>query len=230
MQLDDLPRDKNFPKLAASRILQNEDMYSLYRQIYAYREKEVSEHIEFAALGKPSNLFADTKEQNGCCRVGQTKLFAKNVGLFERYADDIRRSWVASAKKAFEKNPEIDLHIHMISTIVSAEEVHRGAQASYKHQDEMWIWIPGTELSMEHLKTFLLHFQNSLGLKNNAVTIEFLGLKNDDMETLFKESFLDVPRLERPPLDPKIFIAVLKYSPGSLNSRKAMVSPFLPVL
>jgi len=230
VQLDDLPRGKNFPKAAASRILQNEDMYSLYRQIYAYREKEVSEHIELAAKGKPSNLFSDTKEQNGCCRIGQTKLFAKNIELFERRADDVRRAWLSSAKKVFEKSPEIDLHIHMISTIVSAEEVHRGSQSSYAHRDEMWIWIPKTELSTEHLKTFLLHFQNSPGLKNNTVAIEFFGEEDSDMGALFQESFIDVPKSKKPPLDSKTFIAVLKYNPGSLNSRKAMVSPFLPAL
>ena len=230
VQLDDLPRDKSFPKKAAARILQNEDMYSLYRQIYVAREKEVGRNIELAASEKPSNLFADTKEQNGCCRVGQTKLFVKNIDLYERHANEIRRAWVSSAKKAFEKNSEIDLHIHMISTIVSAEEVYRGAQAPYKHRDEMWIWIPGTELSKEHLKSFLASFQNSPGLNKNPVTIEFLGAKNDEMETLFKESFLDVPTSQSPALEPKTFIIVLKYNPGSLNSRKAMVSPFLPTL
>lgn len=228
INLDDLPRDKNFPKKAAQRILQNEDMYSLYRRVYAYREKEIGHNLELAAKGEPSNLFADTKEQNGCNRIGQTKLFSNNLELFDKKAQEIRRVWVAKAQEVFKKNSDIDLHIHMISTIVSADEVYQNTQGKYKHQDEMWIWINGNDASVEHLKRFLTSFQNSPGLKNNPMDVEFLGANGDMLSQIFRETFADIP--QKMSLGAKIPIAILRYNAGTLNSRKAMVSPFLPSL
>jgi inorganic pyrophosphatase/exopolyphosphatase/DNA-binding MarR family transcriptional regulator len=218
VKIDDLPRDKNFPKKAAERILQNKEMYSLYSRVFKYREKEVEKNI--AAL----NLFADTKEQNGCCRVGQTKIFAANIPSFEKHADEIRRAWLEKAMKIQKEKPEIDLHIHMISTIVNAEEVYQGTQGKYEHQDELWIWIPNTESGVEHLKRFLSSFQGSPGLKNNSLQLSVFG---DELAAIFAESFLQIPteKLKKGPS-----MAILKFNASSLNSRKAMVSPFLPTI
>lgn len=225
VSLDDLPRDKSFAKKAAQRILQNEDMYSLYRKVYEYREKEVEKNLLLCSKGEDSNLFADTKEQNGCCRVGQTKLFANNVPFFEKHADAIRKVWLEKSKSVFKGKKEIDLHLHMISTIVSAEEVYKGTHGKYPHQDELWLWVPQDETAVNHLKRFLSAFQSSAGLKNNPVEVEYLGSNADELSLVFKESFMEVPE-KRSKRD--LPIAVLRYNAGSLNSRKAMVSPFLP--
>jgi hypothetical protein len=226
VSLDDLPKDRSFPRKAAQRILQNGDMYSLYKKVYAHKEKEVEKNISLAARRKASNLFADTKEQGGCCRVGQTKMFASNVKRFAKHADPIRRAWVAAAEKVHKEKPEIDLHLHMTSTIVSAEEVYRGRSGSYSHKDEMWIWIPDQEpAAVEHLKRFLSAFQNSSGVKNNSLEAEFLGANAEELKVIFKESFCEIPHRTKKKNLP---IAVLRYKAGTLNSRKAMVSPFLP--
>ncbi len=225
VKLDDLPRDRNFPKKAAARILQNEDMYSLYRKVYQYREKEVEKNISLCAKGAASNLFADTKEQNGCCRIGQTKIFAANLPHFEKQVGHIQYIWIHKAMKVHKEKSEIDLHIHMISTIVNAEEVYKGTVGKYEHEDELWIWIPSVEMGVEHLKRFLSSFQASPGLKNNPLEVEFLGANADELAMIFKESFLDIPQKKSKKDLP---IAVLRYKAGSLNSRKAMVSPFLP--
>jgi len=227
ISLDDLPRDKSFPKRAAERILRNEDMYSLYSKIYAYREKEVERNISLSAKGKPSNLFADTKEQNGCCRVGQTKIFANNFSLYDKHSDAIRLHWLKTAQHVFKEKPEIDLHIHMISTIVHADEVFEGRFGKYEHKDELWMWIPAKETAVEHLKRFLSSFQNSPGLKNNPLEVEFLGSNASELAQIFKESFLEIPQHRQKKDLP---IAVIRYKAGTLNSRKAMVSPFLPNL
>lgn len=225
--LDDLRRDRDFAKKAAMRILQNEEMYSLYRKVYEYREKEVEKNIALCAKGEASNLFADTKEQNGCCRIGQTKLFAVNIRQFVKREASIRRAWLQKAMKVHKEKPQIDLHIHMISTIVSAKDVYKGSAGKYSHQDELWIWIPNNELAIEHLKRFLSSFQSSPGLKNNPMEVEFLGANSDEFASIFKESFLEIPRKMA---KKELPIAVLRYNAGSLNSRKAMVSPFLPAL
>jgi CBS domain-containing protein len=227
ISLDDLSRDRNFLKKSAERILQNEEMYSLYRKVYEYRENEVERNIHLAAKGEKSNLFSDTKEQNGCCRVGQTKMFVKNVRLFERHADAIRKIWLKSAIEIHKDKPEIDLHIHMISTIVSAEEVYKGKERKYAHKDEMWIWIPNEENAIEHLKRFLNAFKSSPCMKDNSFSVEFLGSNGEELSSIFKESFFEIPQKQS---EEKLPIAVLRFNAGSLNSRKSMVSPFLPVV
>ncbi len=227
VSLDDLPRDKNYLRKAAQRILQNEDMYSLYRKVYAFREKEMEKNILLCAKGKKSNLFADTKEQNGCCRVGQTKLFVKNLDLFEMHVDKIRKIWLDSAREIYAKKEEIDLHIQMVSTVVSAESVYQGTQGKYSHKDEMWIWVPGKETALEHLKRFLASFQSSPAIKNNQFEVEFLGSNGEELAVAFKECFLDIPQKRKKGSLP---IAVLRYKAGSINSRKAMISPYLPLL
>ncbi len=227
IDLSDLQRDRRFARKAAERILKNEDMYSLYRKVYQYREKEVEKNLTLCAKGEPSNLFADTKEQNGCCRVGQTKLFASNVRHFEKLTNKIQQTWIHKAMKVHKEKPDIDLHIYMTSTIVNAEEVHKGTVGKYRHKDQMWIWIPKHEMAVEHLKSFLNSFQRSSGLKNNPLQVEFLGANGDELAAIFKESFFDIPQKR---VKKNLPIAVLKYRAGSLNSRKAMVSPFLPAL
>jgi hypothetical protein len=193
--------------------------------VYAYKEKEVERNLELAASRKPSLVFADTKDQNGCCRVGQTKVFASNFPYFAKHADAIRHAWLDAAVAVHKEKPEISLHIHMISTIVSAEEVHKGAQGTYVHKDELWIWIPEGDLPIEHLKSFLNNFKNSPGFKDNQVELELLGPNASELGMIFKESFFDIPQTAA---NRKLPIAVLRYKAGTLNSRKSMVSPFLP--
>lgn len=227
IKLDDLPRDKEFPKKAAKRILQNEDMYSLYSQVYRYREKEVEKNISHCFKGQEHNLFADTKEQNGCCRVGQTKMFAVNIPFFRKHEDKVRKVWLEKAQQVNKERSEFDLHIHMVSTIVDAEEVFKGTMGKYTHQDEMWVWVPDDEVAIEHLKRFLSTFQNSPGIVDNELEVEFLGTNAKELDAIFKESFLDIPQKKS---KKGLNMAVLKYKAGTLNSRKAMVSPFLPKL
>ena len=165
------------------------------------------------------------QEQNGCCRVGQTKVFESNVPFFLKHADAIRHAWLDAAISFAQEKSEVVLHIHMISTIVSAEEVHKGVNGSYSHKDELWIWIPEGDLPIEYLKRFLNQFKNSPAFKDNQLEVEFLGANAADLSMIFKESFFDIPQKVT---KGKLPIAVLRYNAGTLNSRKAMVSPFLP--
>lgn len=225
ISLSDLPRDKNFAKAAAQRILCDQEMYSLYRKVYEYREKEITENLIKAANNQPNHLFSDTKEQNGCCRVGQTKIFKNNLTSFQSHKESIQRVWVDNAIEIYKKKAEVDLHIHMISTIISAEEVYHGKRESYTHQDELWFWIPQEEIAFEHLKKFLNNFQTLPNFQNTTMEIEFCGDNGDELSAIFKESFLDIPQKRSAK---KLPIAVLYFKAGLLNSRKASVSPYLP--
>lgn len=227
ISFDDLHRDESFAKKAAARILQNEDMYSLYSKIYLEKEKGVDENLKLGAQGKASNLFADTKEQNGCCRVGQTKLFSKNFPTFAKVASSLREMWLAHAKKVHHDHPEIDFHLHMISTIPGAKELYSGKSEEYPHQDEVWFWIPSTDVAIEHFKNFLSGFKSSAAAQHNKMEVEFLGKNGKELQQVFNESFETIPsKITKG----KLPIAVLRVKAGSLNSRKAMISPYLPTI
>jgi hypothetical protein len=224
---DDIPRDDSFAKKAAARILQNDDMYSLYSKIYFAKEKVVEENLKLGSQGKQSNLFADTKEQNGCCRVGQTKIFAKNYSIFSKCVEAIQDKWLSEAQKAHKNHPEIDFHLHMISTIPGAKELYEGNSKGYSHQDQIWFWIPSKEVAIEHLKNFLSGFKSSPQVEKNPMEVHFSGENAKELQEIFKESFKEIPSKI---VKGKLPIAVLYVKAGSLNSRKAMISPFLPTI
>ena len=225
VHFDDIPRDAKFIKTAAKRILQNDEMYSLYQKIYLSKEKAVEENLKLAIAGKESMTFADTKEQNGCCRISQTKLFAKNFPAFEKHAMDLRRLWYTSAKESYEKKKEIDFYLHMISTLAGADELYSGKEGGYPHKDEIWIWIPTAESAIEHLKTFLSAFRTSPQVVNNSMEVEFLGDNGRELQQIFIESFIDIPKKLS---NKNLPIAILRFNAGTINSRKAMISPYLP--
>lgn len=227
LHFDDIPRDENFSKKAAARILQNDDMYSLYSKIYIAKEKVVEANLKLGADGKPCNLFADTKVQNGCCRIGQTKIFSKNYSIFSKSAASIAERWASEAQKVHQAHPEIDFHLHMISTIPGAQELYEGKSGGFPHQDELWFWIPNTDIAIEHLKNFLSNFKNSPSVEKNPMEVEFWGENGSVLQQIFKESFKTIPSKI---MKYKLPIAVLKVKAGSLNSRKAMISPYLPTI
>lgn len=227
IHLDDLPKDKNFTKNAAKRILQHADMYAFYKAIYAIREKEADVHLELCTKGEPSSIFVDVKEQNGCARVGQTKLFASNYPLFLKYAPNIRQIWLNKSSEVFQNKPEIDLHLHMISTIPSAEEVYKGQIGPYHHWDELWIWVPATQQATQHLNHFLSGFRQGLKHSSDQLSLEWVSSPSKDFKTIVTNHFPEVPQNQSKE-NSKEAMCILRFRPGLLNSRKSMVSPFLP--
>lgn len=228
ISLNDIPRDKDFIKTASKRILQQPDMYSVYRHVYSLREKSVEENLELCVKGRDSNIFLDAKEQNGCARVGQTKLFTLNFPYYLKHAMQMRKVWLDKSKEVVHDHPEIDLHIHMISTIASAEEVYKNQIGPYPHQDELWFWIPPTQLAQTHLSSFLAGFQFAVRNVLKEYSLEFFGNELPEFADIFNQHF--------PQIKPKFTkestlgdtIAVLRFEAGKLNSRKSMITPFLP--
>lgn len=195
------------------KILQNEDMHSLYKNIYAHKEKEVEENLE------KLTTFADTKEQNRCAEVGQTKLFSTNIASFQKHREKLQKEWLRRSKSNFEKKPHIDLYMQMITTIATADEVHQAQAPLWKHQDELWIWIPPTQTATEHLVSFLGAFSAS---QTAAFTVE---VANREADLLFSQNFPQASRILKKDLLP---FAILHYKAGLLNSRKALITPYLP--
>lgn len=226
VSLDDIPRDKLFCQVAAKRILQNPDMYSVYKKLYETREREIETNLELTTTEHWSNLFLDTKEQNGCCRVGQTKLFTANFSTFLKKAPQLMKFWLDNAQEVQQRHPEIDLHLHMISTIPSAQEVYEDRVGHYTHQDELWFWVPHTQRAYDHLSSFLTGFQSSQKFGPSA-SLEFLQGVTDDVIQIFNRDFGKVPH-KKILIGVELPIVILRFNAGTLNSRKAMITPYLP--
>lgn len=228
IHFDDIPQDKNFAKKAAQKILQQNDLYSVYKKIYSFREAEVETNLELCIKGQHSNIFLDTKEQNGCTRIGQTKIFASNFPYFLKHADQIRHVWFEQSKKVHQEHPEIDLYIHMISTIASADEVYKNQIGNYPHLDELWIWIPATQQARDHLNGFLSGFQFAVKGIIDTLSLELMGPNTKDYARLFHAHFSQVPQTISSHAETGLPIAVLRFKAAALNSRKSMITPFLP--
>ncbi|QVL55430.1 MAG: hypothetical protein KFB95_08995 [Simkaniaceae bacterium] len=229
VDFDDIREDEDYTIKAAERLLQNEDFYSLYSKVYEHKEQGVDENLERALRGESSNIFIDTKILNYCNRVGQTKIFACNYSNFEKAAPELRKLWYEKALNIYANNREIMLHLHATSTVASAQQLFKGGKISYNHHDEMWFWVPHTELAIEKLKLFLSGFKGSPAAQRLEFELELLGNNARELSQIFKESFLPIKHhLPETPSD--LPIAILRYSAGGLNSRKAMIAPYLPRL
>lgn len=227
--LDDIPQNARFAKTAAERILMHPDMYAIYKTTFSYKEQEVERDIQSCGQGNISNFFADTKEQNGCARVGQTKIFYSNFPSFQKNAQMIRTMWLNQARENYQRDPEIVLHMYMISTISSADEVYKNQKPSYSHQDELWIWAPSSRQGYDYLSLFLTNFQSVIKNFKESLTVELCGPNAYEIEYIFKQG-LEIEQITIPENhEDGLPIAILRFTPGALNSRKAMITPYLPL-
>lgn len=229
IDFNDLPPGPSFAVQAAKRLLQHPDLYSIYKKIYEFREEEVARNIFLAAQGKPSSLFADTKEQNNCCRIGQTKLFSKNISLFQAHRDLLLDKWRQASQAAYKQNPHLDFYMQMISTITGGEEVYSGA-INWTHKDELWIWSPLSMTAREHLIQFLSGFQSSSIGQTALFDVFLYGSQAAELFSIFERNFPKA-RLEIKETtadNQNDSYCILQFKAGLLNSRKAHISPYLP--
>ena len=228
--LDGIPEGKDWAQIGAQRLLRNAEMYELYHRIYLNKEEELERSLSLATSEHLVNLFLDTKDVNGCCRVGQTKLFSMDIPLFLKNKDKFLTHWLEQAQQSQSRRPDLNLHLHMISTIPSAQEVYEGRTGNYAHRDEMWIWAANNQRAYDLLTSFLENIRNSPSIINNDVEVELLDPKDIHLQGVFQRHFSHIS-IHKPNPDEKLPvypIAILKYRAGSLNSRKAMISPYLP--
>ncbi len=231
IQLESLKNDPDFLKKAVRAIVEDQDMYSLYSKIFSEKEHQINEAIKQAALGKSSSIFSDTKEQNGCCRISQTKIFSSNAVALKKHYEKLLYYWTQKAEEVYQNQNQIDLHIHMMSTIPNAHEVYEGLPKHYLHRDYLWIWIPNSKQALDHLASFLNAFKSSENVQSANMHFQILGSAKDcNYEGIFKHHFLDIPKESKIALQKKVPLAVLSFDAGTLNSRKAHITPYLPLL
>ncbi|HRW58926.1 MAG TPA: hypothetical protein P5048_04870, partial [Chlamydiales bacterium] len=218
---------EDYTKTMAKKILQTKDMYSLYKKVYHFKEKAVEESIQKCLSDSKETLFSDTKIINGCCRVGQMKMFASNVKIFKEFSPKLREKWYIIADRISQERPEIDLHLYMVSTIRGADEVFHSEFVEYQHYDQLWFYIPKKELAFEHLKRFLSNFQKSPVMKNMDVKIAFLGKNKASLQETVDESGFVYEELKDAEGE-GLPLGVIYYGAGKVNSRKTLISPYLP--
>jgi hypothetical protein len=228
VSFDQIADDDRFVRNAAKALLQSDDLYSIYANVYKFREKEVEEALTCASKGQPSILFLDTKEQNGCCRVGQTKLFHNNIKTYQANRLGLIALWQKTAENIFTARPHIDFFLQMISTIPSEKEVYRGEEGKWNHQDEMWIWIPEGGVPEQHLIGFLNSFEGSQVVQKVPIDVEIIGPLAEERKIIFTQNFAKARRIVANVTKDGPTIAYLRYQAGAINSRKSQVSPFLP--
>lgn len=227
IDLSDIPRNHNFIKSGARRILKSPDMFSIYDKIIESRQirtENALQHIETYGF---DFLCSDTKDQNGCARIGQSKLFPANFSLFENKKSLFSSEWCKKAKQIYQAQKDLALHLQMISTIPSSQDLFSGVAENYTHLDELWIWIPENS---SHAKALLATFLNSLlespNIRDKVIKIEVHDGKEGDLESIFRHNFLPLP--VEAISGKKENIAVIYVKAGTMNSRKSMVSPYLP--
>lgn len=228
VNLDKIPQGKNFAKEAAKRILHTPEMYSFYRQIYDSKELEIEEILTSGQANKLDFLFIDTKEQNGCCRVGQTKFFSSNFPSFAKKSPVMMEHWLKNAQSIHNKKNQVDLHLHMISTVASAAEVYEEKIDDYNHQDQLWFWVPATQKGYDHLASFLTAFFGAVKF-DTETHIQFFPGVSEEIQQIFMRNRSDIG-FEKLSEGMNLPIVVLYFTPGTINSRKAMITPYLPKL
>ena len=223
-----IPNDHTFVRQAANTLLQNPDLHSIYSSLYRFREHEVEQALIAALQGLPTTLFLDTKEQNSCCRVGQTKLFHTNLETFTAHKEELRRLWQSNAEAIFTARPHIDFFLQMLTTVSGEREVFLGEEARWQHQDEIWIWPPDTGVAEQHLVSFLNNFQGSPTGQSVPIDIELIGPSASAKELVFSQNFPTARSLTVTSTETGPTMVIFRFPAGAITTRKAQISPYLP--
>jgi len=231
-QLDDITKDRRHLKKCIRDLLCSEDFYSFYREIYEHREEVVSALILATDDDEATQIFVDRKIQNHSCSISQFKLFPRNWDDLKTNRENILLNWLDLSRKVREKNSEVDFFLHMMSTVPGATEAYHGKTDDNSFKDEIWITgITESDESMSRLRQFLRSLKKSP--KHKEINLEFhlegpktksTDILRKSVETIIFEQDIVVTTkdyLESP-------ILIFRFKQGSLNSRKADITPFLP--
>jgi hypothetical protein len=232
VHFDDLSQGPDFVCAAAARLLRQADLYSITKKIYKSKETFIDQLIEKAALKQDMLFFADTKEQNGCVRIGQFKLYPINYNSYKQYSNALKKTFIEESYKLFLRKKEIDLHIFMVSTLIGLEGLYEKSALAISHFDEIWIYVPDTQDGgMTHVRSFFNSFLGSSDTQAAVKKVTLLG-HNELLDEVIKLSILTqvVCPYELLPSELGGCLIVIEVVAGSMNSRKAMITPYLPKL
>ncbi len=225
VNFDDISRsDVEFTKKAAKKLLQTHDLYSLYGVIYKAKEEAIDTLIQETAAGRETHFFQDTKVlgSGGYAAIGQFKHFARNEPVLRKSITNIRKAWYERSQKTFEERPEVLLHMFMLSTVSSAEELFSDSLEKPTYSDEIWFWIPDDKRGEHYLTNFLLEFARTPKAEKQELSFEFCG-KASHYEKIFTEAF-EGKTFKSKHSKGEPTMVILKVAVGSIKSRKTDVA------
>jgi hypothetical protein len=144
----------------------------------------------------------------------------------------LQKAFIYESNKVSNSKKEVDLHLFMVSTLAGLEGLFDHKAEKVTHLDEIWLYIPqDSDGGLTHLRSFLNAFAASSGAQKAIKGIRLMGESGtlDDLINTVLLSQLNVSYQKCPSPCEGSFI-VLDVSAGSMNSRKAMITPFLPKL
>jgi hypothetical protein len=218
VDFDDIAFGENFVDRGVQKILKNPQMKFFCDKIFFSREKKEQESLY------SMDIFSDTKELNAGWFVGQTKIFAKNFSLFMQQAKCLRKKWLLQARN-FLTLKKGGCCLHMVSTLQGSDGIGCNKEMFYSHQDEIWVWSPLEEKSLEQLGYFLRGFSSNVGV---LVEVDLIGDIDHQLEKVFLENTNFAVKQDMKESFFGEAFAILKFKAGAINSRKAQISPFLP--
>lgn len=227
VHFDDLDlQDPKFPQHAAKKLLQTNDLYSIYSTVCKARENAFDQMVLDTVKNKETPFLQDTKVLGGGhVVVSQVKHFVKNHTVLRKKLSGLRKIWIESCQKKAEENPHLSLFIFMLTTISSAEELFADSPDESAYKDELWFWFPEDSKKGAYLlKEFMEEFHKSPVMHSQSLEVEFLG-ESDVHEKAFAEA------LQRPYKQTHVRfefpMAVLKTDQKTINSRKSHIAAYL---
>ena len=224
------PRSPRYLKQAIREVLVNEDSYSFYKGIYDHREKVVDTWMDDSAYR--FRCFEDRKIQNETCSVSQLKLFPRNRDLFIKNREKLLKYWFDVKTMVRAKLPEVDFFLHMTSTIAGAQEAHDGSMKSNGEEDEIWLSVNyDSDQSTSRFRQFLDYIKVSPKYSQIKLHLSIEGPPGKGRDTLSSIIRVTVPHMKCDLIEDIEIpepIVVFKFTQGTMNSRKADITPFLP--
>ncbi|MBJ7449671.1 MAG: hypothetical protein JHC93_04860 [Parachlamydiales bacterium] len=214
LTFDDIKRDEAFVNNAKKRLLESDDFIAIMEKIYKAKGFDLEQQMNEAVDGNGALLFSDTKTQNGVCKVGQIKLFSWNRPSFKLKTEQLLRMWQERAIRDAREHPQHSLYLQMISTVKTIKD------QELTGNDAFWLWSPEGTKHSNALQFFLKKFIQAIDFKE----IDLKILLINGAECPIYEIPTEVV-VESNDIQPMV---ILTFKAGSLNSRKAKVTPFLP--
>ena len=210
-------------KAAIKEFLHNEDVKSFYKNIFDHREVMISQWL---ANSKDHQFcYEDRKIQNEFCAISQLKIFPNNRDCFNEHRDSLLESWLNSNEVVARKSSVVDLFLQMNSTIEM-----KGSSSNSEGCDEIWIRInSNSEQAESRLRIFFNTFTQSSKYPDVIEEVIIEGSNTEDNKALIPiiTNNLKLPYTTKDNKEKRSIIC-LKIKQGSLNSRKADITPFLP--
>jgi hypothetical protein len=210
-------------KAAIKEFLHNEDVKSFYKNIFDHREVMISQWL--AHTKDHQFCYEDRKIQNEFCAISQLKIFPNNRDCFNAHRDSLLESWLNSNEVVARKSSVVDLFLQMNSTIEM-----KGSKSNSEGLDEIWIRInSNSEQAESRLRIFFNSFAQSNKYPEVIEEVIIEGSNTEDNKTLIPiiTNNLKLPYTIKDNKEKRSIIC-LKIKQGSLNSRKADITPFLP--